>query len=55
VPGNVGGKGRRRRRREQLPDDLTEESRYWNLKQEAPDFILWSWLWKEAVDNVMNA
>jgi hypothetical protein len=31
----------------------------WNLKQEAIDFILWSCLWKEALDlsqdNVMNA
>jgi len=59
MPGKIGVKRRQRRRREQLLDDLTEESRYWNLKQEAPDFIPWNWLWKEAVDlsqdNVVNA
>jgi hypothetical protein len=59
VPGRIGGKRRRRRRHEQLLDGLTEESRYWNFEQEALDFILWSWLWKEAVDvsqdKVMNA
>jgi hypothetical protein len=34
-------KGRRGKRRKQLLDDLKEKRRYWKLKEEALDHILW--------------
>jgi hypothetical protein len=33
--------GRRGRRRKQLLDDLKEKRRYWKLKEEALDRIMW--------------
>jgi hypothetical protein len=36
-----GRKGRRGRRRKQLLDDLKEKKRYWKLKEEALDRIVW--------------
>jgi hypothetical protein len=45
IEGKLEGKiemmGRRGRRRKQLLDDLKEKRRYWNLKEEALDCILW--------------
>jgi hypothetical protein len=41
MAGNVKWKIRQGRRRNQLPDDLTEKRIYWNLKEEAPDRTLW--------------
>jgi hypothetical protein len=43
--GNIEGKieltGRRGRRRKQLLDDRKEKRKYWKLKEEALDGILW--------------
>jgi hypothetical protein len=33
--------GTQGRRRKQLLDDLKEKKRYWKLKEETPDRILW--------------
>jgi hypothetical protein len=39
--GKIEGTGRRGRRRLQLLDDLKEKRRYWNLKEETLDYIIW--------------
>jgi hypothetical protein len=41
VEGRIEMTGRRGRRRKQLLDDLQEKRRYWKLKEEALDRILW--------------
>jgi len=42
VEGGIEVKGRRGRRLKQLLDDLQEKRRYWNLKEETLDRLLWS-------------
>ena len=42
--------GRGERRRKQLLDDNQETRRFWKLKQEALDRILWRTRLEEAVD-----
>jgi hypothetical protein len=41
IDGRIEMTGRRGRRRKQLLDDLKEKRRYWKLKEEAVDRILW--------------
>jgi hypothetical protein len=41
LEGRIEMIGRRGRRRKQLLDDLEEKIRYWKLKEEALDCILW--------------
>jgi hypothetical protein len=41
IEGKMIGKRRRGRRRKHLFDDLKEARRYWKLKKEAQDRILW--------------
>jgi hypothetical protein len=41
LEGRIEMTGRRGRRRMQLLDDLTENRRYWKLKEEALDRTLW--------------
>jgi hypothetical protein len=41
IEGKIGGKRIRGRRPKQLPDDLKENRRYWNLKEEALNRTLW--------------
>jgi hypothetical protein len=41
LEGRIEMKGRRRRRRKQLLDDLKEKRIYWKLKEEALDRTLW--------------
>jgi hypothetical protein len=41
LEGRIKIMGRRGRRCKQLLDDLKEKRRYWILKEEAPDRILW--------------
>jgi hypothetical protein len=41
LQGRIETTGRRGRRRKQLLDDLKEKKRYWKLKEEALDRILW--------------
>jgi hypothetical protein len=41
LEGRIEMTGRRGRRRNQLLDDLKEKRRYWELKEEALDRILW--------------
>jgi hypothetical protein len=41
LEGRIEMTGKRGRRRKQLLDDLKEKSRYWKLKEEALDRILW--------------
>jgi hypothetical protein len=41
LEGKIGMTGRGGRRRKQLLDDLKERRRYWKLKEEALDRILW--------------
>ena len=41
VEGRIKVRGRLGRRRKNLPDELEEKRRYWNLKAEALDLIVW--------------
>jgi hypothetical protein len=41
IEGRIDLKGRRGRKHRQLLDDLKEKRRYWKLKEEALDRILW--------------
>jgi hypothetical protein len=41
IEGRINVTGRRVRRRKQLLDDLKEKRRYWKLKEEELDRILW--------------
>jgi hypothetical protein len=41
IEGKIEGTRSRGRRREQLLDDLKERRRYWKLKWQAPDRLLW--------------
>jgi hypothetical protein len=41
IEGKIIGTRRRGRRRKQLSDDLKKARRYWKLKEEAQDCILW--------------
>jgi hypothetical protein len=41
LEGRIEMMGRLGRRRKQLLDDLKEKKRYWKLKEEALDCILW--------------
>jgi hypothetical protein len=41
LEGRIEMTGRRGRRRKQLLDDLKEKRRYWKLKEEALDRIMW--------------
>jgi hypothetical protein len=41
LEGRIEMTGRQGRRRKQLLDCLKEKRRYWELKEEAPDRIVW--------------
>jgi hypothetical protein len=50
IEGKIDGIGRRGRRYKQLLDGLKGTRRYWKLKQEALDRILWRTCIEESMD-----
>jgi hypothetical protein len=50
VHGRIEVTDRRGRRREQLPDNLTENTGYWKLKEEALDRTKWGTRFRRAMD-----